>query len=140
MIIMKTFHLESKPKIDSGFKIPENYFDNFSSRVLPKLIEKEPKVISLYTKRKKWIYAVAAIFILGMLLPMYTYLKNPYSDLNHTTVEDYIVYNSTITDSDLAYLLDENDFEKLNTSLNIDDKTIENELSNNNDLEQYLLN
>ncbi|MFM9826289.1 hypothetical protein [Flavobacterium sp.] len=137
---MKTFHLKNKPRIDSGFKVPENYFEDFSSRVLPKLIEKEPKVILLYTKRKKWIYAVAAIFILGMLLPMYTYLKNSYSDLNHTNVEDYIVYNSTITDSDLAYLLDKNDFEKLNTSLNIDDKTIENELSKNSDLEQYLIN
>ena len=27
---MKTFKLENKPKIESGFKIPEHYFENFS--------------------------------------------------------------------------------------------------------------
>ena len=137
---MKLLNLQKETKIETGFKVPENYFEDFSSRVFPKLTEKKPKSISLFTKRKKWIYAVAAIFILGMLLPIYTYLKNPYSDLNHSAVENYIVFNSTLTDSDLAYLLDENDIEKLNISLNIDDKTIENELSNNSDLEQYLLN
>jgi hypothetical protein len=38
---MKTFKLENEPKIKSGFKAPENYFDDFSEKVLQQLNKKE---------------------------------------------------------------------------------------------------
>ncbi len=140
MNTMKTMNIENDPKIKTGFKVPENYFENFSSRILPKLNSEEPKIISLYAKRKKWMYAVAAIFILGLSIPIYNYLQNPYSDLNQSSVEEYIVYGSSMTDSDLASLLDEKDIKKMNVKLNVEDKIIENELSNNSELEEYILN
>jgi len=54
---MKTFKLDSEPKIDSGFKTPDNYFDNFSANLIQKLqnepITEKTKVISIFRKRKK---------------------------------------------------------------------------------------
>ena len=44
---MKTFKLENEPKIESGFKTPEKYFENFSIKMMEQLPANEPKVIWL---------------------------------------------------------------------------------------------
>jgi hypothetical protein len=38
---MKAFKLENEPKITTGFKTPENYFDDFSVKVLQQINEEE---------------------------------------------------------------------------------------------------
>ncbi len=137
---MKTFKIDIVPKIETGFNSPENYFENFSSKVLLEINKEETKIVSLYSKRKIWFYAVAAVFVLGLTIPMYDYLENPLSKIDDKSLENYIVYSSSISDNDFAYLLDDSDLENMNITLNIEDKTIENELTNSTDLEQYLLN
>ena len=53
---MKAFKLDNEPKIESGFKTPDNYFENFQSAMIEKLskepVIKETKVISIFRKRK----------------------------------------------------------------------------------------
>ena len=49
---MKTFKLENEPKIESGFKTPDHYFEDFSAKIMQQLPENEPKVISIFQKRK----------------------------------------------------------------------------------------
>lgn len=138
---MKTFKLENDPKIESGFKIPENYFDTFSARVMQQLPKEEPKTISLFSKRKSWIYAVAAVLVLALTLPaVYTYFYRSSPEIDEATLENYISYNTSISDADLVNLLDEKDIQKIDIGLKIEDKTIENELSENKNLENYLLN
>jgi len=139
--MMKTFKLDNEPKIESGFKTPENYFDNFSARVMEQLSKEEPKTISLFARKKTWIYAAAAILVLALSIPVvYNNFYNQSSEIDEATLENYISYHSTVSDTDLVNLLDENDIQKINIDLNIEDKTIENELSADNNLEQYLLN
>lgn len=141
MNIMKTFKLDNTPKIESGFKTPENYFDTFSARVIQQLPKEEPKTSSLFSKRKSWIYAAAAILVLALILPVvYTNLYSPSPEIDQATLENYISYNTSISDTDLVNLLDEKDIQKIDIGLNIEDKTIENELSENINLENYLLN
>ena len=138
---MKTLKLENKPKIETGFITPENYFKNFSSKILLEINqEKKPKIIPFYTKRKIWIYAVAAVFVVGLMIPLYTYLENPMSKIDDKSLENYIVYSSSISEDDYTYLLDDEDIKKIDVEINVEDKTIENELTNNADLEQYFLN
>lgn len=138
---MKTFKLDNEPKIDSGFKTPENYFDTFSARVLQQLPKEEPKTISLFSKRKSWIYAAAAVLVLALTLPaVYTKFYNSSPDIDEATLENYISYNTSISDADLLNLLDEKDIQKIDIGLSIEDKTIENELSENKNLENYLIN
>jgi hypothetical protein len=138
---MKTIKLNSETKIDTGFTTPENYFENFASRVLLEIKEnEEKKPIALYSKIKIWTVAVAAIFILGLLIPVYPFFENPMSKIDDKSLENYLVYSSSISDAELAYLLDNNDLEKISVELKVEDKIIENELTKNTDLEQYLLN
>ena len=138
---MKTFKLDNEPKIESGFKTPENYFDTFSARVMQQLPKEEPKTISLFSKRKSWIYAAAAILVLALTLPVvYTNFYSSSPEIDEATLENYISYNTSISDTDLVNLLDEKDIQKIDIGMNIEDKTIENELSENKNLEHYLLN
>lgn len=140
MSIMKTFKLENEPKIESGFKTPEYYFDTFSARVIQQLPTEEPKTISIFSKRKTWLYAAAAILILGLSIPIYNQFKSPSSEIDDATLENYIAYQSSVSNTDLANLLNEEDIQKMSVDLNIEDKTIENELIENKNLEYYLLN
>ena len=137
---MKTFKLENEPKIKSGFKTPENYFETFSARVMQQLPKEKPKIISIYSKRKPWIYAAAAVLILGLTIPAYNYFYSRSSEIDDTTLENYIAYQSSVSNSDLVNLLDKEDIQKMSIDLNIEDKTIENELTENKNLEYYLLN
>lgn len=138
---MKTFKLDNTPKIESGFKTPDNYFETFSARVLQQLPKEEPKTISLFSKRKSWLYAAAAVLVLALTLPVvYTNFYSRSPEIDEATLENYISYNTSISDTDLVNLLDEKDIQKIDIELNIEDKTIENELSENKNLEHYLLN
>lgn len=137
---MKKFKIENKSKINSGFTIPEHYFDHFSTKILQQIQKEEPKAISIFARKKSWIYAAAAILVLALTIPIYLYYQNGPTEIDQATLENYITYHSTVSDADLANLLDEQDIQKIKIDLNIDDKSIENELSHNNNLEQYLLN
>ncbi len=141
MNIMKTFKLDNDPKIESGFKTPENYFDTFSARVMQQLPKEEPKTIPLFSRRKTWIYAAAAVLVLGLTIPVvYNNFYNKSLEIDEATLENYISYNTSISDTDLMNLLDEKDIQKMDIGMNIEDNTIENELSENKNLELYLLN
>lgn len=137
---MKTFKLENEPKIESGFKTPENYFDNFSARVMEQLQKKEPKTISLFAQKKTWIYTVAAVLVLALTIPIYNNFHNRSSEIDELTLENYISYHSGVSSTEIVNLLDKKDIEKIDIDLNLEDRAIENELSADNDLEQYLLN
>ena len=139
--MMKNFKLDNEPKIESGFKIPEHYFDTFSARVMQQLPVEEPKTISLFFYFLTWIYADEAVLVLALSIPVVN--NNFYgrsSEIDDATLENYISYHSNVSSLDIVNLLDEKDIQKINIDLNIEDRVIENELSAENDLEQYLLN
>lgn len=134
---MKDFKLDNEPKITSGFTTPEGYFDTFSERVSAKLPAQETKVVSLYTK-KTWYYAAAAIIILMLSIPIY----NRYAatqEIDTATLENYITYQSNISEEEIVNLLDQEDLDKMKLELNVDDAAIEEMLQSNPNLEQYLI-
>jgi hypothetical protein len=138
---MKTFKLDNDPKMKSGFKIPENYFDTFPAKVMQQLPKKEPKTISLFSKRKTWIYAAVAVLVFALTIPIvYTNFYSPMPAIDEATLENYISYNTSISDTDLVNFLDKEDIQKINIDLNLEVTTLENELTENNNLEYYLLN
>ena len=138
---MKTFKLDNDPKMKSGFKIPENYFDTFPAKVMQQLPKKEPKTISLFSKRKTWIYAAVAVLVFALTIPIvYTNFYSPMPAIDEATLENYISYNTSISDTDLVNFLDNEDIQKINIDLNLEVTTLENELTENNNLEYYLLN
>lgn len=134
---MKTFKLENEPKIKSGFRTPENYFDNLSAKVASRLPDIKPKTISIFSRKKSLVYSVASIIVLVLMIPIYkNYTSNP-SEIDALTLENYIRYNSTVSDTDIVLLLDENDIQNMNVDLDLEDTTIENELSSTNTINTY---
>lgn len=137
---MNKFELEQQPKRPSGFKIPENYFDDFSAKMLEKLPDEDHKVIPINRKKNHWMYAAAAVLVVSLSIPFYNILKKPTEALDNATLENYIAGHSGILDADFVELLDENDLEQMNIDSNIEKDAIEDLLSTNANLESYLIN
>jgi hypothetical protein len=137
---MIEFKLDNEPKITSGFTTPGGYFDSFSEKMMAQLPEKSTKIISIDRNRKRWLFAVAAVLILALSVPVFNQLNSNSTELDQQTLEDYITYNSGISQNELIDLLEKEDIEKMNVDYNIQDKELEELLSENNNIEQYLTN
>lgn len=121
---MKKIDLENDKKIESGFKIPDNYFDSFEDRLMQKieLMPKEPKVISLWQRKSVWISGIAAAVVISIGTWMYFEQQNTE---NTEISQEYLAYESDITTEDIAmHLTDE---ELTNLELEITDFDIHTE-------------
>lgn len=138
---MKDFKLENHPAIKSGFREPENYFDNLSDTITARINSgdaKEPKVISLFKRKKLWIPAAAAILIIALSLPIYNNLTRAAYEPDATSIENYINYGSDISQYELVNLLDTQDIENIDKDIQLDDNTIEDILTTNSNFETYI--
>ena len=136
---MKTFKLENEPKIQTGFKIPENYFDDLSIKIMEQLPASESKVISIFKKRKSLILMAAAILILALMIPILNNLSTTKKELDSTTLENYITYQSNVNQYDLISVLESEDITNMNTSIVLEDQAVEDVLSTNSNLENLIL-
>ena len=137
---MKDFKLDTNEKITSGFKIPDNYFDDFSEKVMQRLPKEEPKVISFYARNKRWIYSAAAVLVLALTVPIVYQIQNKEAEMTSSEVENYLVNNTTLSDDDIVNLLEQEDIEKLKEETPIEKEALEEALSNNPEIEQYITN
>lgn len=136
---MKAFKLENEPKINSGFKIPEHYFENFSEKVMQQLPEKEPKTISLFQKRKFLLMMVAAVLIIALMVPVLNTFSTKPKELDSTALENYLAYQSDMNQYDLVNELETEDINRIKTSIALEDETIEDILSSNADAEHLII-
>lgn len=138
---MKDFKLDSNEKITSGFKTPDDYFDGFSKKVMQRLPKKEPKVLSFYAKNKRWIYSTAAVLVLALSVPIVYQMQNKELETTSNEVENYLVNHTTLSDDDVVNLLDQVDIDKLKKAdTPIEKEALEEALSNNTEIEQYITN
>ena len=136
---MKTFKLENEPKIESGFKIPDNYFDDFSIKMMDQLSTSEPKVISIFQKRKNLFLMVAAVLVLALMIPFINNSNTNKQEIDTAILENYITYQSNVNQYDLINVLETEDISKIKISMAIEDKAIEDVLSVNSNLENLIL-
>lgn len=136
---MKEFKLENEPKIKTGFKTPEHYFENFSVNLLEKLPQNEPKTISLFAKNKKAFIAVAAVLVIALTVPVvYKYVKKS-KELDEATLETYLSYQSNLNQYDLIHELDTNDIKNLDQNIALGNDALEDVLASNPNLEHLIL-
>ncbi|SHJ14113.1 hypothetical protein [Flavobacterium terrae] len=121
---MKKIDLENDKKIESGFKIPDNYFDSFEDRLMQRIENEETsssKVISIWRRKSVWISGMAAALIVSIGTWMY------FEQQKNETIEfaqDYLAYGNEITTEDIAKHLTEEDLSNLETEINnFDSKT-----------------
>jgi hypothetical protein len=137
---MNEFKLDNKPKITSGFTYPSTYFDGFSEKVMQKLPAAEPKVISIWARNKKWLYAVAAIVVLSLSIPFIYISQNNTTEVSSNEIENYLSYHSTLTDDDIVELLEKEDLDKIAIPNDLEDQVVEDILTENSNLEHYITN
>lgn len=134
---MNSFNLENGPKIKPGFKTPDNYFENFSEQMLARIDSNEKPVRSIFPEKEKLVYGCSGC--------PYNWTCNSFSKqacqqccYRWWSLENYLAYQSTISQYDLINLLDKEDIEALESDLKIDDAVVESALSDNTNLENYL--
>jgi hypothetical protein len=124
---MKEFKLNSEQKIDPGFKVPDNYFENFSANLLQKISEEpaveEIKVISISRKRKNFLMAIAAVLILALMTPIVYQLNTKNKELDAITLENYLAEQTSLNPYDLI-----SEIENENNILTPDTKELEPEI------------
>lgn len=136
---MKTFKLENEPKIKSGFKIPDDYFDDFSIKMMDQLSTREPKLISIFQKRKNLFLMIAAVLVLALMIPFINNSNTNKQEIDTAILENYITYQSNVNQYDLINVLETEDISKIKISMAIEDKAIEDVLSVNSNLENLIL-
>lgn len=136
---MKTFKLENEPKIETGFKTPEHYFENFSIKIMEQLPNNEPKVISIFQKRKNTFVLVAAVLVLALMIPILNPSTENSKDLDDIAIENYITYQSNVNQYDLINALESKDINTINSGIVLEDDAIEDHLSTNSNLENLIL-
>lgn len=136
---MKTFKLENEPKIETGFKTPDHYFENFSIKMMEQLPKNEPKVISIFQKRKTLIMMAAAVLILALMIPILSPSSTNIQELDAVALENYITYQSNVNQYDLISVLETEDINNIKTGIVLEDEAIEDHLSTNSNLENLIL-
>ncbi len=135
---MKEFKLDETKKIQPGFKVPEGYFDRLSEKINAR-IENEPKVVPISRKKTIW-YAAAAVMVIGLGITFYNALMVRSNAATETVaLENYLAVQNN-TEEMLVELLEKEDLEKMGADFAPDEKVLEEALSHNANLEQYLTN
>jgi len=135
--IMNQINLSEKIE-DTGFKTPDNYFESLEDNLLDKVSHK-PKVISMFTKRNL-IYASSIAAALVIMLSVY-FNRNEitFDNLETVSIENYL-YDEGFDTYEIASLLTE---EELSTDNFVDsqlsDELIENYLIENTTIEDLIL-
>ena len=128
---MKPFDIEHNEKVTTGFKIPENYFEQFEAKMMAQIpVEKEVKVISFFHNKQLWMRSIAALILVAIAIPVYFNMTTE-TKLDATTIENYLAKQHTITNSDMIKHLTDQDIKELETSLGVT-------IANTDGIESYL--
>lgn len=126
--------------IASGFKTPESYFDELEDTIIKQLSnDKEPKVISIFSKRNiVYMSSVAAAVLLLISLSLFN-TTSEFDDLETQTVENYII-DANISSYEIASLLSEEDINQNSlVEYDLKDENIEAYLLDSSDFESLMI-
>lgn len=132
--------LENSPKIRSGFTTPENYFEGFGEDLMRKIkSEENVPVVSIFQRRKKTFFAVAASVAAVAIGLTFTFSSGNSSSPDSVAMENYLAEQSNVSQYEIIQELDQNDIEALEREIVlIDNATAESVLSESNYIENYL--
>lgn len=129
---MKPFDLENKNEIKSGFKVPENYFEQFEAKMMAQIQpESETKIVSIFYRKQVWMSAIAAVVLLAIAIPVYFNMANNNNNLDATTIEMYLSQQQGIGITELSKHLTDEDIVALEQNLSISE-------TNSDEVEEYL--
>jgi hypothetical protein len=135
---MENFKLNEHDKIDAGFKIPDGYFEDFTSRLMTS-IETGPKVIRLKPQRRyRWL-TIAAVLAMALSIPAIDSLQiSSVGKADGGSVENYLAYQSGLSTDDIAEAMTPDDISRIHITYADDQNEIEAALSQNTDIQNYI--
>ncbi|WP_250434451.1 hypothetical protein [Hanstruepera flava] len=118
---------------NSGFKAPEGYLNAFKVNVTP--IESETKVIPLFNKKTiLYVASIAAVFLMLLIIPTSKNNIN-FASLDSETLENYLL-TSDFESVELSHLItNTSTFENSILEETLSDVNLEDYLYNNTELE-----
>ena len=138
---MKQFDLENNKEIKSGFKVPENYFEQFEAKMMAQIpVEKETKVVSLFYRKQVWISSIAAVLLLAIAIPVYFNMAKE-NNLDAGTIEVYLSQQQGIGITELSKHLTDEDIAELENNLSLNEANsdaVEDYLSESENLDYYI--
>ena len=138
---MKQFDLENNKEMKSGFKVPENYFEQFEAKMMDQISkEKETKVVSLFYRKQVWISSIAAVLLLAIAIPVYFNMAKE-NNLDAGTIEVYLSQQQGIGITELSKHLTDEDIAELENNLSINEANsdaVEDYLSESENLDYYI--
>lgn len=139
---MTAFKLDNEPKIESGFKIPDNYFENFQAALIEKLVQepinKETKVVSIFQKRKTILLAIAAVLTLALMIPILYQSNTKNKEIDSVTIENYLAEEGHINQDEIISEIEPESTVILNTK-EIETQTLEDMLASNPNIENLVI-
>jgi short subunit fatty acids transporter len=140
---MKTFKLDNEPKIESGFKTPDNYFENFSANLIQKLpiepIAEERKVISIFRKRKNILMAVAAVLMIALMIPIIYQANTKTNEVDTATLENYLTEETYLNQDELIGEIEPESSKIITIQKEIETETLEDILVTNPNIENLVI-
>ena len=124
---MKEFNLNNK-KIKTGFIVPEGYFEQFENKMFSQLVvENEPKVISLWQRKRIWMTSIAAVLLVSIALPVYFSMNNSAgkNEVETEAIETYLSMQPSINNYEIATQLTNEDFIALEENLALNNDAVE---------------
>lgn len=138
---MKRFDLENNDTMKTGFKVPENYFEQFEAKMMEQISkEKETKVISLFYRKQVWISSIAAVLLLAIAIPVYFNMAKE-NGLDAGTIEIYLSQQQGIGITELSKHLTDEDITALENNLSLNETNsdaVEDYLSESENLDYYI--
>ena len=138
---MKPFDIEHSNKMKAGFKVPDNYFDQFEAKMMAQIPEqKETKVVSLFYRKQVWISAIAAVFLLAIAIPVYFNMASE-NNLDASTIENYLALQQNVGITELSKHLTDDDIIALEKNLSLNESNpdaVEDYLSESENLDYYI--
>lgn len=116
---MKKFVLNQDKKIDTGFVVPNSYFDDLPERVV---FQVNQPVTRQFFSPRKFLYAAAAVLVVSLMLTL-LFKNNLQPAVDDEAIEQYLVH--AMTDEDISMFLEEQDLADLENEHSIDDQELE---------------
>ena len=136
---MNKFSLDTHPKIKSGFTTPPDYFEELPKQILDKIKEvpvKQTKVITL----NRIIYAAAAVLVIALSIPLFQQTPaNSFEQIDTDSLENYLSYQSNVSQYDLINLMDTHELEAMHYDLALESQEVEDLLITNPNFENYII-
>lgn len=136
---MNKFSLDTHPKIKSGFTTPPQYFEELPRQILSKTTETALKKTKVFTLNRL-LYSAVAILVVALSIPfIMTNSANSLEQIDTDSLENYLTYQSNVSQYDLISLMDTKELESIQVDLSLENTEVEELLLNNPNFENYII-